>query len=381
MLRVGLCPRKDRLNKTAEFLRLCYGRSEALVEDKGRCQVGKQSFPVAGGPAQVVYLVPVSHLLVFVQFVLGKVHSEGQVLFSHELLEFGERLLTKVPELHHVRYFELHQVAKRFDVGCLEAVVCTNRKVEDVQRRLEQLAHVQHFFVHLFDFGVFAGFEFDRLVGEEAEVLDQNVCSAFECFLGMDGAVRFDIEQEFLIVRLLFHARIFNAELNVLDGREDRVDRNVPEDLFAGLVFLSGKVSASFVDGEFDFKVCRLIEVADHVIRVEDLECRRKPGDISSQELLLLLYRYRDLVVEAFGNLLEPNHLQVQDDFSDVFNDTFDRRKFMKNAGDFDTRNRIAFERREENPSQRAADRTPIALLQGLESEKARSEEHTPELQ
>src|SRR5690606_28065207 len=275
-------------------------------------------------PAQVIYLVAVSHLLVFFQFVLGEVHSKGQVLFRYELFKLGERLLTKVPELHHVGYFQLHQVAQRLDVSCLEAVVRPNRKVEVVQRGLEQLAHVQHFFVHLLDFGILSGFEFDRLVGEEAEVLDQNVRSAFEGLLGMDRAVGFDIDQQLLIVRLLLHPGVLNAKLHVLYRSEDGVDRNESKDLFAGLVFFCWKVSASLVDGEFDFKVCRLVEVADYVIRVEDLERRREPRDIARDKLLLLLYGNSDLVVEAFGNLLEPNHLQVQDDFSNVFDHTFD---------------------------------------------------------
>src|SRR5690606_26997851 len=286
------------------------------------------------GPAQVIHLVTVSHLLLFLRFVLGKVHSKGQVLFSNELLEFGERLLTEVPELHHIGYFELHQVAECFHIGSLKTVVGPNRKVKVVQWRLEKLAHVQHFLINLLDFSILPGFEFDRLVGEQAEVLDQNMCRTFECLLRMDRTIRLYVDQQLFVVGLLLHPGIFYAKLNVLDGCEDGVDRNKTEDLFARFVFLSGKVSPSLIDGKFDFKVGRLIKIADYVIRVEDLECRSEPGDVAREKLLLLLDRNCDLVVEAFRDLFEPDHFQVQDNFSDIFHHTFDRREFMKNSRD-----------------------------------------------
>src|SRR5690606_14677019 len=67
----------------------------------------------------------VSFHLFFIEFVFGKIHTESKVLFRYKLFQFSQRLLTEVSEFHHVRYFELHQVAEAFHIRSLQAVVST----------------------------------------------------------------------------------------------------------------------------------------------------------------------------------------------------------------------------------------------------------------
>src|SRR5690606_19087479 len=96
----------------------------------------------------------------------------------------------------------------------------------------------------------------------------------FQSLFRMDRSVSFNIDNQLFVVSLLFNASVLYAILHVLDRREDRIDRNESEYLCSWLVFFSRKISATFFNCELDFEVSRLVDVADNMIRVEDLESR-----------------------------------------------------------------------------------------------------------
>ena len=113
-------------------------------------------------------------MLFFIKFIFCDIHTELEVLGSHEVLQFGERFFTEVAELQEVALVERHQVAQRVDFGGLEAVECADREVEVDELGLQELADMGRRLVELFLHGFGLDIECNALVGEEQEVLDED---------------------------------------------------------------------------------------------------------------------------------------------------------------------------------------------------------------
>ena len=127
--------------------------------------------------------------------------------------------------------------------------------------------------------------------------------STFQSFFRVDRAVCLNIYNKFFVVSLLFNTGIFNAVFHILDRCEDCVDRNKSEYLLSWLIFFCRKIASAFLDSKFDLKLSRLIKITDDMIRIKYFKSRRKLGDVTCLELLLLLDTHSDFAIKMYQQL------------------------------------------------------------------------------
>ena len=162
----------------------------------------------------------------FIQFILCNVGSKRQIQTLEQIIKLRERFPTEVAELQEIVLVVLNEVAQGFDVCRLQTVEGANRKVHVEEFRLEQLTHVKYFLVELFVVGVGSVVDGDLLVGEEHEVIDEDLRSFLQCILRVNGTVRSYVEYQLVVVGLLLHAEGLYGVLDVTDGGVNRIDGN-----------------------------------------------------------------------------------------------------------------------------------------------------------
>jgi hypothetical protein len=133
-------------------------------------------------------------ILVFVEFVFGEIHTEGQAFVGEEFFDFDEGFFTEVAELEQFVGFVLDEFCEGIDFSCFEAVVGANGEVEIFEGGFEQFAHVEDMFIH--DIIFFRRFvvEGDVFIGDEHQVVNEDAGCVFDGIFGMDGAIGFDLD-------------------------------------------------------------------------------------------------------------------------------------------------------------------------------------------
>ena len=165
-----------------------------------------------------------SHILYFffINVVLRNVHTEAElelVLYQEHYL--GERLLAKVAQLHQLFLLMGYQVGDGLDVNGLEAVESADANLQILKFGHKMVAGTQRLFVKILALGSYVLFEGDLVVGEEHEVIDEDLCGLLQGILGRDGPVGGDLKYQGLIVGLLLYAAVFPAIVDILDGSVD----------------------------------------------------------------------------------------------------------------------------------------------------------------
>src|SRR5690606_38444998 len=109
-------------------------------------------------------------------------------------------------------------------------------------------------------------------------------------------------------------------------------DRDEADRSIFGAVALSRDIALAGVDRELHADLCALVEGAQDVIRIEDLDVANGL-DVTSRHntrpLLAHDHALRALAFHADGDFLD-----VEDDVGDVFTNTVDRRELVENAVD-----------------------------------------------
>ena len=97
----------------------------------------------------------------------------------------------------------MNQIAECLDVSRFQTVEGANRKVHVNELGLEQLAHVENFFVKLliaFNVVVLKSY---LLVREQHEMVNQNLGSLFKRVFRVNGTVRCNFDNQLVVVGLL----------------------------------------------------------------------------------------------------------------------------------------------------------------------------------
>ena len=210
--------------------------------------------------------------------------------------------------------------------------------------------------------------EGDALLAEEHEVLDQDAGGLLECVLRSNGAVTLKLEVELLVVGLLLHTVVLDVVLHIPDRGEDGIDENRVDGSLIVLVLLGGHIATALLDAQLDVELDALVEVADHVFRVHDLEGGRVLADVACGEGLLTADHHIDhLVVDVLDLALEAHLLEVEDHFGHVLHDTLDGAELMFNPFNADVGDGIALQAGEQDAPERIADGHTEAGLQRTE--------------
>jgi hypothetical protein len=92
-----------------------------------------------------------------------------------------------------------------------------------------------------------------------------------------DRAVGLELERQLVVVEHLALAGRLHLVADLADGRVDRVDRHEADRRVLGPVLVGRDVALARVDGELHVEVRAVVEVADHVVLVQDLDAVRTP--------------------------------------------------------------------------------------------------------
>src|SRR5512140_1404256 len=135
-------------------------------------------------------------------------HAERQTQAGENVFDLVERLAAEVLGGEHLALGPLHQIAQSADVGVLEAVRGADGEVELLDRLGKHLrqARVDFRSGNLFDL-LTAGLD----GAEDAQVIAEELGSQAEGFLGGDGGVGPDLENELVVVGGLADAGPFDA--------------------------------------------------------------------------------------------------------------------------------------------------------------------------
>ena len=128
------------------------------------------------------------------------------------------------------------------------AIMRTRNEIHINELGLQQLTHVQYFFIKLFIAVNIICFQRDLLVREKHEVINQNLCSFFQGFFRMNGTVGSNLKYQFLVVGLLLNTEVLYLILNITYRSINRIDRNYVHIGAIFAVFVSRNITTALVD-------------------------------------------------------------------------------------------------------------------------------------
>ena len=106
--------------------------------------------------------------------------------------------------------------------------------------------------------------------------MDQNLGGLSQGVLRMDGAVRFDLEDELFIVRLLLDTEILDRVLYVANRGENRVDGDHLHIRIGWISILIGRhIATAFAEREFHLERSARGKVTDLHFGIEHLKACR----------------------------------------------------------------------------------------------------------
>src|SRR5256714_15314723 len=169
-------------------------------------------------------------------------HAEVKPHAVQYLLDLVQRLLAEVLRREHLALRALDEVADGSDVGVLQAVVGAHRKLKLVNRAVE---HVVPWERRSLDVLVRELVGVLLEVDEDLHVILYQLRGEADGVVGLDRAVRPDLNRQLVELRVLAQARGLDRVVDLLDQRVNRVNRDVAgRGVFVG-VALGGDVAAT----------------------------------------------------------------------------------------------------------------------------------------
>ncbi|CAI8357829.1 MAG: Uncharacterised protein [Flavobacteriia bacterium] len=186
--------------------------------------------------------------------------------------------------------------------------------------------------------------------------MDEDLGCLGQRLFWMNASVGNDLNDQFLVVCLLFDPEVFNAVLDVLDRRVNAVDENGAKGCIALLVLFCGHITAALLDGQLHFKLHALVQVADHLIGVEYLKARSELSEVACGDLFLSGEGGGHCFPFVFLDLsLESNLLEIEHDLRHIFNYALNSAELMFDATDAQGSEGKTFERAQQNTADRIA--------------------------
>jgi hypothetical protein len=206
-------------------------------------------------------------------------------------------------------------------------------------------------------------------VDEELKLVLKDARSVSNGIVRGDCAIGFDGQGQLVIIQFLADAGVFHLVRDLTDRRIKRVDRDQADGRVCRTVRCGRNIALTDVGRQFHVERRALIEMADDQFRVHHFDVTRN-SNIAS----LHVRRASGRKLETLRTVTlhtQCNLLHVQDDVRHVFTDASKARKFVQHVFDLDRRYGRTLKRREQNATQRVAQRQTKATLQRL-SNKSR---------
>src|SRR6478609_5412223 len=248
----------------------------------------------------------------------GRRVLEGQAQFNQLCLDLVNGLGTEVADVHQVSLGAGNEFTHGVDALTLEAVVGTDGEVQILDRQ----CHVGC-----------QGSCGVQLTGQTEQFHQGGACGSNGIARG-DGLLGLDVDNQLVEVGALLNTGCFHAESNLQHRRVDGVNRDTADLCVAGLVLSCRNVAAAALDGQFEFELALRVQRGNVQIRVVELDAGRRSdvrGGDDSGALLAQVSNNRLVVLGRHGQVLD-----VEDDLSDIFLDTRNRRELVQHAIDPD---------------------------------------------
>ncbi len=179
-----------------------------------------------------------------------------------------------------------------------------------------------------------------------------------------DRAVGLDRHGQLVVVENLALAGILDLVGDLLDRRVQAVDRDQPDRRILGAVAVGRDVALAAVDRELHADLRTLVERADDVVGIEDLDVADRLDVTSHDGAGALLAHDHALGAVAFH--ADGDFLDVEHDVGHVLAHAGDRGEFMQHAVDLHRGDGRAAQRRQQHATQRVAEREAEAALERL---------------
>ena len=236
------------------------------------------------------------------------------------ILDLGERFLAEILGVQHVLFAASDQIADRANVCVLEAVVRTYRKLEFVNRFVEQIvAHERRTCDVLVFILFFFLFEIDK---DRHVIFHQFSREADRIFRG-DAAVGPNFERQTVIFRIRTLTRFIDVVVNFLDRRMNRIDRNITNRKVFVVIELSRDITTSLLEPHFDVERTASTDRRDVNRRIENFDITVGLNVSARYDACTFLDDrkcFRPAAVKRDRNLFK-----VQDNVGSIFDDAFDR--------------------------------------------------------
>src|SRR3954451_12286807 len=207
-------------------------------------------------------------------------------------------------------------------------------------------------------------------VGEDRQLLDEDLGRLAQRAGRVDRAVGLDLERELVVVGALPDARALDRVGHTTHGREDRVDRDDADRLVGRLVLLGRPVAAAAPDRHVHLELGLRLERRDVDVRVEDLDARREV-DVLGRDVAGAGDDERRLDLGGIRVHAAHDALEVEDDVGHVLLDALDRRELVGDALDPHAGHGRTRKRRQQNAPQGVAERVAEAAIEWLDRERA----------
>src|SRR5581483_6101113 len=252
--------------------------------------------------------------------VLVNHHAEAEAHRGQDVLDFVQRLAAEILGLEHFGFGLLDEVADRLDIRVLQTVVGADREFKLVNRLVEIFVDRR---------GLTLRGDFDRLVhvllkvDEDGHVILDQLGREADRVFRRHAAVGPDFERELVVVGVLTEARGLDVEVDLLDRRVGRVNRDVTDRQVVVEVAVGRDVAAPLLDAHLDADRTALADRGDVNVRIKHLDVR-----VNLDVTGLQLTRFGAVHAERLRLVrvhLERDLLEVEDNVSRVLDDAGDR--------------------------------------------------------
>jgi hypothetical protein len=185
--------------------------------------------------------------------------------------------------------------------------------------------------------------------------------------LGSHRTIGPGFEDQAVEVGLATDASVGHPVVDLLDRREQAVDRDHADRHALGLVLIRRGITAPHGAAHLHAETTTLGECGDVLIGIENMHAGRALN-VSGLDRALA----RRIEHERTGRGIvhrKAERLDVQDDVRDVFDDSGDRGELVERTVDPDRRDRRPLQRAQKHTAQAVPERETVASLEGLASE------------
>ena len=190
----------------------------------------------------------------------------------------------------------------------------------------------------------------------------QDACRQSDRIFRRNRAIGFEFKGQLVKISPLANACVTNMIGDLVDRREQRIDRDQPDRCIGSTVLRGRHIALSGFNHQLHHDARALVERHENVIGIHDLDIRTGI-DLTGRHFTRTGGCERH-ALGAFAVHTQRHSLHVQHHIRDVFTNTGNGRELMQDTFDLNRCHGRALKRREENATQRISEGQPETTLE-----------------